>query len=61
MPVLLKGNEQQVGDFVCRCLTCQQVKAEHQRLTGLLQLLEVVEWNWENITIDFVTYLSWTS
>ena len=23
------GMKQQVGDFVCRCLTCQQVKAEH--------------------------------
>ena len=25
-----------VGDFVRRCLTCQQVKAEHQRPAGLL-------------------------
>ena len=33
-----------VGDFVRRCLTCQQVKAEHQKPTCLLQPLEVVEW-----------------
>ena len=38
------GMKKQVEDFVHRCLTCQQVKAEHQRLTGLLQPLEVVEW-----------------
>ena len=25
-----------VGEFVRRCLTCQQVKTEHQRPTGLL-------------------------
>ena len=25
-----------VGDFVRRCLTCQQLKPEHQRPTGLL-------------------------
>ena len=25
-----------VGDFVHRCLTCQQVKAEYQRPAGLL-------------------------
>ena len=31
-------------DFVRRCLMCQQVKAEHQKPTGLLQLLEVAEW-----------------
>ena len=41
-----------VGDFVRRWLTCQQVKAEHQK-----QPLEVDEWKWEHITMDFVTYL----
>ena len=46
-----------VGDFVRRCLTCQQVKAEHQKLAGLLQPLEVAEWKWEHITMDFVTHL----
>ena len=33
-----------VGAFVRRCLTCQQVKVEHQRLAGLLQPLKVAEW-----------------
>ena len=28
------GMKKKVGDFVQRCLTCQQVKAEHQRLTS---------------------------
>ena len=50
-----------VGDFVQQCLTCQQVKAEHQRLAGLLQPLEVVEWKWEHIMMDFVTHFPWTS
>ena len=50
-----------VGDFVRQCLTCQQIKAKHQRPTGLLQPLEVVEWKWEHITMDFVTYLPRTS
>ena len=38
------GMKRHVGDFFQRCLTCQQVKAEHQRPAGLLQLLEVAEW-----------------
>ena len=46
-----------VGDFVRRCLTCQQVKAEHQKPAGLLQPLEVAEWKWEYVTMDFVTHL----
>ena len=46
-----------VRDFVRRCLTCQQVKAEHQKPVGLLQPLEVAEWKWEHVTMDFVTHL----
>ena len=49
-----------VGDFVRRCLKCQQVKAEHQKPTGLLQPLEVAEWKWEHVMIDFVTHLPQT-
>ena len=30
------GMKRDVGDFVRRCLTCQQVKAEYQKPTGLL-------------------------
>ena len=30
------GMKRHVGDFFRRCLTCQQVKAEHQKLAGLL-------------------------
>ena len=33
-----------VVDFFRRCLTWQQVKAEHQRPAGLLQPLEIAEW-----------------
>ena len=54
------GMNRQVGDFVRRCLTCQQIKAEHQKLAGLLQPL-VAEWKWEHITMDFVTHLPRTS
>ena len=55
------GMKRHVGNFVRRCLTCQQVKAEHQRPTGLLQQLEVAEWKWEHVTMDFVTHLPRTS
>ena len=49
-----------VGAFVRRCLTCQQVKAEHQKPVRLLQPLEVTEWKWEHVTMDFVTHLPQT-
>ena len=46
-----------VGDFFRRCLTCQRVKAEHQKPAGLLQPLEVAKWKWEHVTMDFMTHL----
>ena len=53
--------KQQVEYFVRRCLTCQQVKAKHQRPVGLLQPLEVAEWKWEHVMMDFVTQFPQTS
>ena len=49
--------KREIADYVSRCLTCQQVKAEHQRPAGLLQPLQIPEWKWEHITMDFVVGL----
>nr|XP_027124233.1 uncharacterized protein LOC113740918 [Coffea arabica] len=51
------GLKKDVAEFVQKCLICQQVKAEHQKPSGLLQPLEIPEWKWEHITMDFVTGL----
>ncbi|GFS28968.1 hypothetical protein Acr_00g0004810 [Actinidia rufa] len=51
------GMKNDVAIFVSKCLTCQQVKAEHQRPAGELQSLPVAEWKWEHVTMDFVTGL----
>ena len=47
------GMKKEVAGFVSRCLTCQQVKVEHQRPVGKIQLLPIL-WKWEKITMDFV-------
>ena len=51
------GMKKEIASFVSRRLTCQQVKAEHQKPTGKIQLLPIPVWKWENITMDFVTGL----
>ena len=51
------GMKKDVGEFVARCLTCQQVKAEHRVPAGKLQSLPIPVWKWEKITMDFVTGL----
>ncbi|GJR59744.1 putative reverse transcriptase domain-containing protein [Tanacetum coccineum] len=38
------GMKKDIAVYVSRCLTCLKVKAEHQRLSGLLQQLEIPEW-----------------
>jgi hypothetical protein len=47
----------EVVEYVELCDTCQRVKAEHQRPVGLLQLLKVLEWKWEDIGMDFIVGL----
>ena len=43
-----------MAEYVARYLTCQQVKAKHQRPGGLLQSLDISKWKWEEVTMDFV-------
>nr|GFA30129.1 putative reverse transcriptase domain-containing protein [Tanacetum cinerariifolium] len=46
-----------ITTYVSQCLTCAKVKAKHLKPSGLLQQPEIPEWNWENVTMDFVTGL----
>ena len=51
------GYEKRCSRLLPRCLVYQQVKAEHQRPSGTLQPLPILEWKWEHITMDFVVGL----
>ena len=44
-----------VTEYVSKCLTCQQVKAEHQVPSSLLNPLPILQLKWVNITMDFVS------
>lgn len=52
------GMKCDILEFVSKCLICQQVKAEHQILFGLLQPIMILEWKWDRVTMDFVSRLS---
>ncbi|KAG8489111.1 hypothetical protein CXB51_017135 [Gossypium anomalum] len=54
------GLKREVTEFVRKCLTCQQVKAEHQLPSGLLQPVKIPLWKWERVTMDFVSGLPLT-
>ncbi|WMV07964.1 hypothetical protein MTR67_001349 [Solanum verrucosum] len=51
--IVIFGN----AEFVAKCPNCQQVKVEHQRPGGLAQRIELPEWKWEMINMDFITGL----
>ncbi|GKE48549.1 putative reverse transcriptase domain-containing protein [Tanacetum coccineum] len=42
-----------IATYVSKYLTCAKVKAEHQKLSGLLQQPKILVWKWERITMDF--------
>jgi hypothetical protein len=43
--------------YVLECDTCQRVKTNHLRPAGNLQHLNIPEWKWENICMDFIVGL----
>ncbi|GJS30455.1 putative reverse transcriptase domain-containing protein [Tanacetum coccineum] len=48
------GMKRDIAEYVSRCLTCSNIKAEHQKPSGFLQQPEIPEWKWEKITMDFI-------
>ncbi|KAI3682967.1 hypothetical protein L1987_83381 [Smallanthus sonchifolius] len=55
------GMKHEMTKYVSKCLTCSQVKAEHQKPYGKIQPLDIPEWKWEHITMDFITKLPRTA
>ena len=43
-----------IVEFVTKCLTCQQIKAKHQRAAGLFKPHQIPQWKWEEITMHFI-------
>lgn len=49
--------KREIAEWVSKCYTCQRVKAEHQKPSGLLQPLDIPEWKWEHLAMEFVVGL----
>ena len=48
------GMKRDIVQFISKYLVCQQIKVEHQSLTGKIQPLFILEWKWKHITMDFM-------
>jgi hypothetical protein len=44
----------EIAKYVASYDICHKVKADHKRPVGLLKPLEILEWTWGNIPMDFV-------
>jgi hypothetical protein len=49
--------KREIAKYMSECHTCQRVKAEYQSPAGLLKPLEILEWKWDEIGMDFITSL----
>ena len=53
--------KREIGSYIAKCDICQRVKAGHQRTAGLLQPLQIPEWKWDSVGMDFITGLPTSS
>jgi hypothetical protein len=40
--------------YVSECDTCWKVKVDYMKPGGLVQLLSILEWKWDDISMDFI-------
>jgi hypothetical protein len=53
--------KREVACYVSKCDTCQKVKADYMKPRGLLQSLSVLEWKWDDVSMDFIMGLPLTA
>jgi IS30 family transposase len=51
------GMKREIAEYVAVCDSCQRIKAEHQRPAVLLQTLQIPQWKWDEIRMDFIVGL----
>jgi hypothetical protein len=49
--------KREIAEYVARCDSCRRIQAEHQRPVGLLQSLQIPQWKWDEIGMDFIVGL----
>jgi hypothetical protein len=49
--------KREVARYVFECDTYQKVKADYMKPRRLLQLLSILEWKWDDISMNFIVGL----
>jgi hypothetical protein len=53
--------KREAARYVSECDTYRKVKADYMKPGGLLQLLSIIEWRWDDISMDFIVGLPMTA
>jgi hypothetical protein len=53
--------KREAARYVSECDTCRKVNADYMKPVGLLQPLCILEWKWEDISMDFIVGLPMTA
>jgi hypothetical protein len=51
----------EAAHYVFECDICWKVNADYMKPAGLLQLLSIPEWKWDDISMDFIVELPMTA
>jgi hypothetical protein len=51
----------EAAHYVSECDTCRKVKADYMKPGGLLQPLSILDWKWDDISMDFIMGLPMTA
>jgi hypothetical protein len=49
--------KREAAHYVSECDTCWKVKADYMKPGGLLQLISIPEWKWDDISMGFIVSL----
>jgi hypothetical protein len=52
--------KREAAHYAFECDTCRKVKADYMKPGGLLQWLSILEWKWDDISMDFIVGLPTT-
>jgi hypothetical protein len=53
--------KRETARYVSECDTCRKVKVDYMKPGGLLQPLSILEWKWDDISMDFIVGLPMTA
>jgi hypothetical protein len=53
--------KREIARYMSECDNCRMVKADYMKPGGLVQQLNILDWKWDDISMDFIVGLPMTA